>query len=60
MTMLHTTSKFADIHKQNGYTSKQIVEAAGINSTYQIEVNKGMKLAKYVEIKKSLDKFDII
>lgn len=52
--------KFADIIKQNGYTSKQIVEAAGINSTYQIEVNKGMKLAKYVEIKKSLDKFDII
>ena len=50
--------KFADIITQNGYTTKQIVDASGLNSPYQTELNKGIKMAKYVEIKKAMDTFD--
>lgn len=51
--------KFADIIRANGYNAREITEAAGINNSYQTEVNKGIKMAKYVEIKKNMDTFDI-
>ena len=51
--------KYADLIKQNNYTPKQIVDAAGLNGTYATEVNKGMKMAKYVTIKAEMDTFDL-
>lgn len=51
--------KYADLIKQNHYTPKQIVDASGLKSAYQTEVSKGMKMAKYVEIKENMDTFDL-
>ena len=50
--------KYADIIKQNNYTPKQIVDVSGLNSSYYAEVNKGMKMAKYVMMKNDMDRFD--
>lgn len=49
--------KFGDIIYENGYNAREIIEAAGIKESYQTEISKGMKMAKYVEIKKNMDKF---
>lgn len=36
----------------NGIKISDIVHAAGINESYKTEVSKGVKLSKYVDIKK--------
>ncbi|MDD3244315.1 MAG: hypothetical protein PHD32_11445 [Eubacteriales bacterium] len=38
--------------KACGHSAVDIVRLAGIGESYQAEVNKGMQLAKYVELKK--------
>ena len=50
--------KFADVIRANGYNAREIIEAAGVKESYQTEVSKGMKIAKYIEIKKDMDSFD--
>jgi hypothetical protein len=40
--------KYAPIINSNSYSIKEIVEASGLNSSYSTEVNKGIKLSKYV------------
>ena len=51
--------KFADIIRQNGYTPKDLLDLADMPESYQTEINKGIKIAKYVEIKKDMDNFDL-
>lgn len=51
--------KFADIIKANGYNAREILEAANMNLSYQTEVNKGIKMSKYVEIKKDMVTFNL-
>ena len=51
-TMIHLFGiKYADEIRLNGYTSKRIVSASGIKDSYFAEVNKGIKLSRYVQLK---------
>ena len=43
--------KYADIIRDSGYSSANIVDASGLPKSYCTEVTKGMKLSKYVELK---------
>lgn len=45
--------KYADEIKKNGISIAGIVKASGIRKSYNTEVNKGVKLAKYVVVKES-------
>lgn len=48
-TMIHLFGiKYADEIKRNGYTPKEILKAAGMQESYQTEISKGVRLAKYV------------
>lgn len=49
--------KYADVIRGNGYIAREIVEESGINENYATEVNKGIKMAKYVQIKPEKDTF---
>lgn len=52
--------KFADIIRSNGYSAREIVETAEIEgSSYQVELNKGINLSQYVDIKNNMDNFDL-
>lgn len=51
--------KFADIIRDNGYKAREIIDAADMKASYQTELCKGMKMAKYVEIKRDMDRFDL-
>ncbi|MDE7164164.1 MAG: hypothetical protein K2O04_01910 [Clostridiales bacterium] len=52
--------KFANVIRSNGYSAREIVETAGINgNSYQVELNKGINLSQYVDIKKNMDNFDL-
>lgn len=51
--------KYAEIIRANGYNAREIIETAGLGYGYQSELQKGMKLAKYVEIKNNMDKFEL-
>jgi len=42
--------KFADEINQNKYSKKEIIELSGIPIAYLIELSKGIKLAKYVNV----------
>ena len=51
-TMIHLFAiKYAEIIRMNGYIPKDILKYAEMPESYKAEINKGMKLAKYVEIK---------
>lgn len=51
-TMIHLFGiKYADIIRKNGYTPKNILKYAEMPESYQVEINKGIKLSKYVEIR---------
>lgn len=51
-TMIHLFAiKYAKEIRGNGYTPKEILKVAQMPESYQVEINKGIKLAKYVEIK---------
>ena len=43
--------KYADEIKSNNYRLANILEIAGLSDVYRTELNKGIKLAKYVELK---------
>ena len=51
-TMIHLFGvKYASIIKDNELSIKKILEYAGLRESYITEVNKGIRLAKYVSIK---------
>lgn len=43
--------KYAAVIRDNGYTPKEILAVAKMPESYFAEINKGIKLAKYVEVK---------
>lgn len=43
--------KYATQIRDSGASAKDIVLAAGINESYAVEVNKGVNLAKYVQVR---------
>ena len=43
--------KYAKEMKKNNYSAKDIVKASGIKESYGTEVDKGIKLSKYVVLK---------
>lgn len=43
--------KYADEIRSNGYTPKEILKIAEMPESYFAEINKGIKLSKYVEVK---------
>ncbi len=43
--------KYAKEIRINGYTPKEILIAANMPESYQVEINKGIKLANYVFVK---------
>ena len=43
--------KYADEIRKNKLNIAEIIRISGISSTYFAEVNKGIKLKKYVEVK---------
>lgn len=51
-TIIHLFGiKYAEVIRKNGYTPRQILKYAGMPESYQVEINKGIKLSKYVVIK---------
>jgi len=40
--------KYANEIRENGYTPKDILKSADMPESYQAEINKGIKLSKYV------------
>jgi len=44
--------EFSDVINENNFKIAEIIRASGINESYGTEVNKGIKLARYVEPKK--------
>lgn len=51
-TMIHLFGiKYADDIRKNGYVPREILKFADMPESYQVEINKGIKLSKYVEIK---------
>lgn len=50
-TMIHLFGiKYADVIKKHKYKPKNILKSAGMPESYKVEINKGIKLAKYVTI----------
>ncbi len=50
--MIHLFAiKFADEIRSNSYTPKEILKVAQMPESYFAEINKGIKLAKYVDVK---------
>ena len=43
--------KHADVIRKNNYKLASLLEIAGLSDVYRTELNKGIKLAKYVELK---------
>ncbi|MDR2547055.1 MAG: hypothetical protein LBC96_06015 [Lachnospiraceae bacterium] len=43
--------KYASEIRSNGLNIQEIINISGISSSYFAEVNKGIKLSKYVELK---------
>jgi hypothetical protein len=53
VAMIHLFGiKFANEIKQSEYSKKDIIKQSGISTSYLTELNKGVKLAKYVVPKK--------
>ncbi|WP_017416453.1 HTH-like domain-containing protein [Clostridium tunisiense] len=51
-TMIHLFGiKYAEVIRMNGYIPKDILKYAEMPESYQVEINKGIKLARYVKIK---------
>lgn len=43
--------KYGDVIISNGYDVKSILKYASMNASYYTEVRKGIRLARYVEVK---------
>lgn len=53
VTFIHLFGiKYADSIKNNKLSIKKILEYSSVKSSFATEVNKGVKLAKYVEVKR--------
>lgn len=53
LTQIHLFGiKYANEINHNNYKATDITKASGIKSSFATEVSKGMRLAKYVELKK--------
>lgn len=51
-SMIHLFGiKFSNEIRNNNYSIKEILKLAGMPESYQVEINKGINLAKYVEVK---------
>lgn len=51
-TMIHLFGiKYANIIKDKGYNPKEILKYAQMPESYYTEINKGIRLAKYVEVR---------
>lgn len=51
-TMIHLFGiKYGNIIRGNGYTPRAILKYTEMPESYQVEINKGIKLAKYVKVK---------
>jgi hypothetical protein len=51
-TMIHLFGiKYSEEIRCNKYIPKEILKIAGMREAYQAEINKGIKLAKYVKVK---------
>lgn len=49
VTFIHLFGiKYGDLILKNKYSAAEIVKASGINESYKTEVQKGIKLSKYV------------
>ena len=52
VSMIHLFGiKYAEDLQKRNISIKEIVKDSGISSTYQTEISKGIKLAKYVTVK---------
>ena len=52
VAMIHLFGiKYGSLILENNFNPKNIIEAAGMKSSYESEIRKGIKLSKYVEIK---------
>lgn len=55
VAMIHVFGiKYAEELKQSKFNKKEIARAAKIPESYFAEINKGIKLAKYVTVKDSI------
>lgn len=43
--------KYADVIRNNRFTPREILQVAQMPDSYFAEINKGIKLAKYVDVK---------
>lgn len=51
-TMIHLFGiKYADAIRNSDFTIKELLKAADMYESYNVEVNKGISLAKYVTLK---------
>ncbi|WP_394886664.1 HTH-like domain-containing protein [Clostridium butyricum] len=51
-TMIHLFAiKYAEEIRKNKYIPRNILKCAEMAESYQVEINKGIKLDKYVEVK---------
>lgn len=52
VTMIHLFGiEYGKIIRDKKYTPKNILKYAEMPESYQVEINKGIKLAKYVKVK---------
>ena len=47
--------KYAEVIKSHSYTAAQIIREAGIKKSFSTELSKGIRLSKFVIIKKEFD-----
>ena len=47
--------KYGEVIKKHNYKATQIIRAAGIKKSFSAELSKGIKLSKFVNIKKEYD-----
>ncbi|MCB2343305.1 HTH-like domain-containing protein [Clostridium estertheticum] len=51
-TMIHLFGiMYAKVIRDNGFIPRNILKYADMPESYQVEINKGIKLAKYVAVK---------
>lgn len=52
VAMIHLFGiKYAKAIKECGHSKKDIIKQSGISESYLVELNKGVKLAKFVTVK---------
>jgi len=55
VTFIHLFGiKYADDIRSNRLNVAELIKVSGISPTYITEINKGIKLSKYVEIKRTV------